>query len=38
MELTRNDVEELEYALIASGKAKPSAGAQWDPIINRGDE
>jgi excisionase family DNA binding protein len=38
MELTRNNVEELEYALIASGKAKPSAPIRWVPLIDRLEE
>jgi len=37
MSLTRNDVEELEYALIISGKARPSATIQRVPLLDRGE-
>lgn len=35
MALTRNDVEELEYALIISGKARPSATIRRAPLLDR---
>lgn len=35
MKLSRKEVEDLEYALISSGKAKPSSVTRWVPCFER---
>lgn len=38
MELNRNEVESLEYALISSGKAKADYGIHFVPTIEKNQE
>jgi hypothetical protein len=38
MKLNRKDVEELEFALISSGKAKPCSSCGWVPCFERVDD
>ncbi len=38
MELSRNDVESIEFELISSGKAKPEGIIRWVPTIERNQE